>query len=83
MHDADALLVKYLSSLAMEEEREESYYDIHGVSDVIDESPEVVVEKSTKVDEELVQIPNKDAYLQAAALNKEYVISRQFRLQFL
>jgi hypothetical protein len=81
-HDADALLAKELSSLTMEE-REKSYYDIHGVSDVIDESPEFVAEKLAQMDEELAQIADKDACLQAASQNKDYVTSRQLGLKFL
>jgi hypothetical protein len=81
--DQDALLAQELSALSMQE-RERVYHGIHGVSEHVDEAPEVVEEKLAKLDDKLAEISrNKDAYLQAMAQDKDYTSCRRLRLKFL
>jgi hypothetical protein len=82
--DMDAFLAKELSAMSIQE-REKSYYDVHGVADAVAETPELIEESLTKLDEELGKISpkNKEAYLLAEAEDKDYTSYRRFRLQFL
>lgn len=81
---------KALESLQAEElakmsakEREQDYETIHGVDELIDETPEFVAEQLAEFDEALRSITNKLAYDQAERINKDYVKDEKFRLSFL
>jgi hypothetical protein len=79
----DTLMAQEMTSMSMQE-RELCYYDIHGVSHAIDETPAFVKKKIAEFDQELATISkNNAAYLQAVAQNKAYTSARQFRLKFL
>ena len=81
--DVDTIVANELSAMSMQE-REQSYFDIHGVSDAIDETPEFLEEKLSELDEELAKISkNRAAYSLAEAQNKEYARCNKFRLKFL
>jgi hypothetical protein len=81
--DVDSMIAMELSAMSMQE-REQSYFDIHGVSDVIDETPEFLEEKLREFDEELAKIAkDRCAYSLAEAQDKEYVRSNKFRFKFL
>jgi hypothetical protein len=81
--DVDNMIALELSAMSMQE-RNQTYYDIHGVSDAIDETPEFLEEKLHELDEELEKIPkNSGAYSLAQAQDKEYARCRKFRLKFL
>jgi hypothetical protein len=81
--DADALLAKEMASMSVQE-REQSIYDVHGVSEVIHEEPSFVRAKLEEMEMELSKITRgKEAYMQAEAQNKDYVICHKFRLKFL
>jgi hypothetical protein len=80
--DADALIAQEMAGLSVEE-REKSLYDIHGVSDVIEETPNFVREKLAQLNEELAQIAEKAAYFQAEVQSRGYVSCSKFRLRFL
>jgi hypothetical protein len=81
--DVDSMIAMELSAMSMQE-REQSYFDIHGVSDAIDETPEFLEEKLREFDEELAKIPkDRCAYSLAEAQDEEYVRSNKFCLKFL
>jgi hypothetical protein len=82
--DVDALIASELSAMSIQE-REQSYYDVHGVSGAIEETPEFVEAKLADLDLELTMLSNnsKDAYLLAEAQDRDYVTNRKFRLKFL
>jgi hypothetical protein len=82
--DADALLAKAMAAMSVQE-REQSIYDVHGVSDAIHEVPGFVRAKLEDMEIELSKLTrgNKEAYMQAEAQNKEYVICHKLRLKFL
>ena len=69
--DADALLAKELNELSLRE-REQVYYDIHGVSDVVEETEELISTKLAQLDKELSKIaqePQAAAYYLAVSQN--------------
>ena len=80
--DIDALLVKELNQLSVDE-REQVYEEIHGVDQIQEETKEFLDEKLDALDRELLKISNKPAYDLAERSNKEYVLDRTFRLMFL
>ena len=81
--DFGELLAKELNSLSIKE-REQVYYDIHGVSDAVEESPAFVAQKLAELDYIISKMrKNRSAYDQAKAQNPEYVSGRLFRLAFL
>jgi hypothetical protein len=81
--DADALLAQAMAAMSVDE-REQSIFDVHGVSDVIHEEPSFVRAKLEDMEMELSKITRgKEGYMQAEAQNKEYVICHKFRLKFL
>eukprot|EP00980_Cylindrotheca_fusiformis_P019168 scaffold6501_cov98-Cylindrotheca_fusiformis.AAC.2 len=65
------------------EERERVYEDVHGVSDVIQETPELVANCLEQMDREIDLIKNKDAYKQAKLQSSNLLINRKFRMAFL
>jgi hypothetical protein len=82
VNETDALLAKELNQLSMKE-REEVYHDIHGVAEIIEETPEFVEIKLKELELELAKIPIKDAYNQAKEKSQEYVTSIRQCLMFL
>ena len=83
--DADALLAKELNELSLRE-REQVYYDIHGVSDVVEETEELISTKLAQLDKELSKIaqePQAAAYYLAVSQNSGYVEDPRFRIKFL
>jgi hypothetical protein len=78
----DAFLAKELNELSIQD-REQVYEELHGVDQVIEETPKFVEEKLEALDQELASIPDKAVYEQAKQTSKDYVTSREFRLMFL
>ena len=90
-HDAElvnpeepqSLLAKALSMLSVKE-REKATYDIHGVADLIEETPDFVDAKLTELDAELKsRIPDRSAIHQALEMDADYVQNRRNRIKFL
>jgi hypothetical protein len=82
--DVDTMIANELSTMSWQE-REYCYNDIHGVPDTIEETPEFVEEKVSKLVYEIAKISRnkKDAYLKAVVQDKEYATNKRFRLKFL
>ena len=78
----DNLLNTELYNLSLDE-RGQVFDDIHGVSDDIEETPELISQSLQRLDEELKLIRDKYAYDFAYALDPKYVRNRDFRLRFL
>jgi hypothetical protein len=83
---SESLIAQIMSKLSMKE-REEVYYDIHGVQDVIDEDAEegFVDRKLKDMADELLKIhpSDREAYDMAISSHPSYVEHRGFRLRFL
>ena len=80
--ETDALLAKEMRQMSTEE-RDEVFHDIHGVSEVVEESPEFLGSRLQRLELEISNISKKDAYQLAKSMNTEYVRNRTFRLKFL
>jgi hypothetical protein len=64
-------------------EREKVYDDLHGVSGVVDETPELVASCLAELEREIAKIRDRDAYIAAASKDSSYTTSRTLRLKFL
>lgn len=78
----DALVARDMNELSLVE-REEILNDVHGVSEIKEESPSQIEQKLKELDTEIGLITSKDAYLQALGMSEAYVKDRNFRLKFL
>jgi hypothetical protein len=79
----ESSLAKELNRLSLAE-RDQAYYDLHGVADVIEERPEFVDKCLADLEGEICKLEdNKNAYEMAKKVNPEYICGRGFRLQFL
>eukprot|EP00934_Nitzschia_sp_Nitz4_P005065 Nitzschia sp. Nitz4//scaffold83_size84149//69655//71286//NITZ4_005186-RA/size84149-processed-gene-0.79-mRNA-1//1//CDS//3329558983//5055//frame0 len=79
----DSLVAQELSSLSTQD-REQVYFDVHGVSTMADETPEFVQEKLALMDKALDSLDAQgEAYRKALALDAAYVRDQAFRLKFL
>ena len=83
-HAAERELARQMSQLSMPE-REASLYDIHGVSEMVQETPDFVFQKLQELDAALsaIEAPSKQAYTQALELDPAYAMSEGLRLKFL
>ena len=78
----DTLLAAEMNQMSLKE-RELVYEELHGVDEVIEETPSFINESLQELQRELQDISNKSAYNQAESMNPEYVQSQEFRLMFL
>eukprot|EP00980_Cylindrotheca_fusiformis_P026955 scaffold18140_cov54-Cylindrotheca_fusiformis.AAC.1 len=76
------MLAKTMSSLTFEEQQV-AIHDLHGVSEVTEDDPNIVDEKIAEMQVELSKISSKDAYLLAEELSPDYVHNKELRLLFL
>jgi hypothetical protein len=76
------LLALDLNKISLKE-REEVYEDLHGVSGIVDESPELVASRLAELEPEIAKIRCRDAYIAAASKDSSYTSSRALRLKFL
>jgi len=65
------------------QERSRTYEELHGASDCIDETPTLVENCLSQLDDELSRVAEKAAYDMAEQQNKAYVTDPKFRLMFL
>eukprot|EP00980_Cylindrotheca_fusiformis_P002556 scaffold607_cov109-Cylindrotheca_fusiformis.AAC.2 len=80
--DVDKIVAAEMEKLSLKE-REVVYEDVHGVSDVVQETPELIANCLERMDREIDLINEKDAYEQAKLQSLDLVTGRQFRLSFL
>jgi hypothetical protein len=79
----ESSLAKELNQLPLAE-REEAYYDLHGVADVVEERPEFVDKCLADLESEICKLEdNKNAYEMAKKADPEYICGQGFRLKFL
>mmetsp|Transcript_5178 Transcript_5178/g.15076 ORF Transcript_5178/g.15076 Transcript_5178/m.15076 type:complete len:475 (-) Transcript_5178:145-1569(-) len=83
-NDLDVEFVSELNKLSMKE-RDEANYDVHGVSDILNEVPDFVAASIKSFGAALDRIPEneKKAYLLAMDQNSDYVRNDKFVLMFL
>ena len=80
--ETESLIAKQLANLSMRD-REQVYYSLHGVTDEIEETPELIEESLCQLEAALNQIDEKKSYETAKVRNKEYVMNKDFVLMFL
>ena len=78
----DSLIATQMSRLSTNE-REKAYFDIHGISGEIEESPEMIKESMAALEKEISKIKSKEAYQKAVSLDPWYVQNPVFKLKFL
>eukprot|EP00980_Cylindrotheca_fusiformis_P002560 scaffold607_cov109-Cylindrotheca_fusiformis.AAC.6 len=78
----DRIVAAEMEKLSLRE-REKVYEDVHGVSDVVQETPELIASCLEQMDREINLINEKDAYEQAKLQSLDLVTNRKFRLAFL
>jgi hypothetical protein len=79
---SDSVLAKELTQLSLSE-REQALSDLHGVADVVDETPEMVEQAFLAMEVEISKIKKRGAYDKACFLSPRYAQSRDFRIKFL
>jgi hypothetical protein len=77
-----SLLALDLNNMSLNE-REKVFEDLHGVSDLVDESPELVASCLDELELGIAKIRRRDAYVAAASKDSSYTSSRTLRLKFL
>ena len=78
----DKLLAEAIHNMTLQE-REKVYEDIHGVSETIEETSDLLRQSLIDLEYELSLITEKVAYDKAMAKSKDYVTDVAFRLSFL
>jgi hypothetical protein len=82
----DTYIANALNQLTMKE-RDHVYHELHGVSDVIEETPQFVAEHVEALGKELYLLKERhkkaSAYLLAESISLDYVNNRALRLKFL
>jgi hypothetical protein len=80
--DPMELMAKEMNTLSLHE-REQAYEDLHGVSAMVNETPELIAAALQLMEHHLQSIRHKPAYILAETNRKEYVQDASFRLMFL
>ncbi|CAJ1969414.1 unnamed protein product [Cylindrotheca closterium] len=78
----EKLIADELSKLSFKE-RGEAYEDIHGVSDQVKETPELIQSSLDQMNHQLKLLSDKYAYNLAESQSEDYVTDRRLRLKFL
>ena len=80
--NSDALIAKELNDMSICD-REQVFFDLHGVTPPIAETPDLIARSLTELDDKISKIAIKPAYALTETQNKDYVHNRDFRLMFL
>jgi hypothetical protein len=78
----DAVIAKQMSQLSVQD-REKAYMDVHGVSDLVEETPEMVEGGLVQLESEILLLKDRAAYDLAESMDPSYTRNRDFRLAFL
>jgi hypothetical protein len=78
----DSVIAKQLSLLSVQD-REKAYMDVHGVSDLVEETPEMVEGGLVQLEYEILLLKDRAAYDLAESMGPSYTRNPDFRLAFL
>lgn len=78
----DSLMAKEMAILTPKQ-REESYLDVHGISEAVKETPQLIEASQQAMELEIRRQKDRAAYDLASFLNRAYVEDSKFRLCFL
>ena len=82
VEDTYDILAEAMNNVSLEERRA-ALHDIHGVSEISEETPELLNRKLIELEMALARIKKKPAYIKAEQQSLAYVQGRHFRLMFL
>jgi hypothetical protein len=80
--DPTAVIAQAMNDLSITE-REKALEDMHGVSEMVQETPELIANTLQKMEEYLLKIHHKPAYDLAIAIRADHVRDAKLRLMFL
>ncbi|CAJ1945963.1 unnamed protein product [Cylindrotheca closterium] len=78
----DSMIAQQMSSMTVQD-REQAFMDVHGVSPIIEETPELVSSKLEEMESQIQKQHRREAYDMAESMNPDYVRDPEFRLMFL
>ncbi|CAJ1965029.1 unnamed protein product [Cylindrotheca closterium] len=78
----DSLIASQMAKLSVAD-REKAYMDVHGIPDLVEETPELVQKSLLLLQNEIDLLSAKEAYNIAERLDPDYVRDRDFCLAFL
>ena len=78
----DELLAKEINQLSLQE-KDVVAFDVHGISQEIEETPKLILESLENLKRDLKRIHKKASYEKALAMNPEYVNDPSFLVMFL
>jgi hypothetical protein len=78
----DSIIAKQMSLLSVQD-RERAYMDVHGVSDLVEETPEMVEGGLAQMESEILLLKDRAAYDLAEYMDPSYTRNRDFRLALL
>jgi hypothetical protein len=70
-------------TLSSPEQREQAYFDVHGIASEIEESPEMIRISLQEMDRRLLERKGKAVYDLAESIDDRSVKNKAFRLKFL
>ncbi|CAJ1965017.1 unnamed protein product [Cylindrotheca closterium] len=76
---ADSLIASQMAKLSVAD-REKAYMDVHGIPDLVAETPELIQKSLLELQHEIDMLPDKKAYSFAARVDAKYVQDRDFCL---
>eukprot|EP00526_Cylindrotheca_closterium_P010694 CAMPEP_0113608756 /NCGR_PEP_ID=MMETSP0017_2-20120614/4101_1 /TAXON_ID=2856 /ORGANISM="Cylindrotheca closterium" /LENGTH=395 /DNA_ID=CAMNT_0000517475 /DNA_START=10 /DNA_END=1197 /DNA_ORIENTATION=- /assembly_acc=CAM_ASM_000147 len=65
------------------QEREQAYLDVHGISPLVEETPELISTKLEEMEKHIRSQHRREAYDVAESMSPQYVQDKDFRLMFL
>jgi hypothetical protein len=78
----DSVIARQMSRLSVQD-REKAYMDVHGVCDLVEETPEMVEGGLVQLESEILLLNDTAAYDLAASMDPSYTRNRDFRISFL
>ncbi|CAJ1945962.1 unnamed protein product [Cylindrotheca closterium] len=78
----DSMIAQQMSSMTVQD-REQAFLDVHGISPIIEETPELVSSKLEEMESQIQKQHRREAYDIAESMNPDYVRNPEFRLMFL
>ncbi|KAL3934792.1 MAG: hypothetical protein SGBAC_009560 [Bacillariaceae sp.] len=78
----DSMIAQQMSNMTVQD-REQAYLDVHGISPVVEETPELISTKLMEMENHIRKQRRREAYDIAESMNPQYVQNPEFRLMFL
>jgi hypothetical protein len=79
---ADSLIARDMAA-SSRKDLERAYYDVHGISEDIEETPALIEHSLADFDQEIRCHPDNQAFHMAESMNRDYVQNLEFKLMFI